>query len=51
MNAVAKVKEDVTEVELDNPSAPPAGNPTPIAVRMETGPLPRPPSRSAAAAR
>ena len=27
MNAVAKVKEDVTEVELDKPVAPPAGNP------------------------
>ena len=35
MNAVAKVKDDVTEVELDNPSAPPAGNPTPVAVKAD----------------
>ena len=34
MNAVAKAKEDVTEVELDNPSAP-AGNPAPVALRVE----------------
>ena len=35
MNAVAKVKDDVTEVELDNPSVPPAGNPTPVAVKVD----------------
>ena len=47
MNAVAKAKEDVTEVELDNPSAP-AGNPAPVALRMEprAAPAPRKPKRS-----
>ena len=51
MNAVAKVKEDVTEVELDNPSAagrqPDAGR----APYRAAAPHLRPPSRSAAAAR
>ncbi len=40
MNAVAKVKDDVTKVELDNPSAPPA-NPVPVAApaaRVEPAP-------------
>ena len=47
MNAVAKAKEDVTEVELDNPSAP-AGNLAPVALRMETqaAPAPAKPKRS-----
>ena len=47
MNAVAKAKEDVTEVELDNPSAP-AGNPAPVALRIEPRPEPAPakPKRS-----
>ena len=47
MNAVAKAKEDVTEVELDNPSAP-AGNPAPVALRREprVAPAPRKPKRS-----
>jgi membrane fusion protein (multidrug efflux system) len=47
MNAVAKVKEDVTEVELDNPSAP-AGNPAPVALRAEPQPATAPakPKRS-----
>ena len=47
MNAVAKAKEDVTEVELDNPSAP-AGNPAPVALRIEPQPEPAPakPKRS-----
>jgi membrane fusion protein (multidrug efflux system) len=34
MNAVAKVKEDVTKLDLDNPSAP-LGNPAPVALRTE----------------
>ena len=47
MNAVAKAKEDVTEVELDNPSAP-AGNPAPVALRIEpqAAPAPAKPKRS-----
>ena len=47
MNAVAKAKEDVTEVELDNPSAP-AGNPAPVALRIEpqAAPAPAQPKRS-----
>ena len=47
MNAVAKAKEDVTEVELDNPSAP-AGNPAPVALRIEPQAVPAPakPKRS-----
>lgn len=47
MNAVAKVKEDVSEVELDNPSTP-AGNPTPVALRAEpqAAPAPTRPKRS-----
>ncbi len=50
MNAVAKVKkEDAAEIELDNPLAPPAGNPTPVALRIEPQAA-RPPSPSAAAA-
>ena len=47
MNAVAKAKEDVTEVELDNPSAP-TGNPAPVALRIEpqAAPAPAKPKRS-----
>ena len=47
MNAVAKIKEDVTEVELDNPSAP-ASNPAPVALRIEpqAAPAPAKPKRS-----
>ncbi len=47
INAEAKIKEDVTEVELDNPSAP-AGNPAPVALRMEpqAAPAPAKPKRS-----
>ncbi|MEP9389034.1 HlyD family secretion protein [Mesorhizobium sp. KR9-304] len=39
MNAVAKVKEDAAEVELDNPSAP-------AALHMEAAPAPARPKRS-----
>ena len=45
MNAVAKVKEDAAEVELDNPSAP-AGNPAPVALRIEPQAAPAKPKRS-----
>lgn len=46
MNAVAKVKDDVTEVELDNPSAPPSGNPKLVAVPAATAFKPAKPKRS-----
>jgi len=39
MNAVAKIKDDVTEVELDNPQP---GNPAPLAVRIEAQAAPAP---------
>ena len=51
MNAAAKVKDEVTEVELDNPSAP-GGNPDAgLRLRVERRPRLHRRSRSAAAAR
>ena len=50
MNAVAKVNDDVTKVELDKPAEPPAASPQVVALRTETPAQPGEPRSAGAAA-
>ena len=50
MNAVTKIKDDATKVELDKPGSPPSGSPSPLQSRITRGKRPSRQSRSAAVA-